>query len=271
MSNEEAGLRRRLAGRSYDTQEPGNLSGRGGSGPPRRWGGADRARPVYADADQPGVVPLPRRTGAAGSGVASARQPTRFPSSAAAQALAVALVVCRLAFPGGALAQSATTSTPLQPRVLMDIPGGDTIAHLAQGAAAEVVERDGEWVRIRVEGWIRADTTFAAQLPPGGLRLTDLRAEPDRYIGELVRWRVQHIALQRADSLRSDMERGQPYLLLRDPGGESGFVYAIVPSPLMSAAGALAPLQRVQIVARVREGRSPLTGHPIVELVELIP
>jgi hypothetical protein len=77
------------------------------------------------------------------------------------------------------------------------------------------------------------------------------------------------MALQRADSVRTDFQRGEPYILARDPGGEPGFVYIAVPNTLLAEVRKLAPLERIEVVARVRSGRSPLTGHPILELVEL--
>jgi hypothetical protein len=98
-----------------------------------------------------------------------------------------------------------------------------------------------------------------------------LRSDPERYRDQTVRWRVQHIALQQADSLRSDMAPGEAYLLVRDPGGEPGFVYVTVPVLLLETASNLAPLQRIEIVGRVRAGRSHLTGHPILDLVEIHP
>lgn len=156
-------------------------------------------------------------------------------------------------------------------RVLLAAPGGDTIASLWPAAAPAILEEEAEWVRVRVEGWIQREGPLAeiGAAAERTLGLAGLRAEPDRFNGQLVRWRVQFVGLQRADALRSDMPVGQRYLLVRDPGGEPGFVYAMLPAALLAVAETLVPLQRIELVARIRTGRSPLTGHPIVELVDI--
>jgi hypothetical protein len=134
-----------------------------------------------------------------------------------------------------------------------------------------VIGREGEWARVRVEGWVRAGAGGEVQ-QPGVLRdlsLRALRSEPERYRGMSVQWQIQFMALQRADSVRTDFQRGEPYILARDPGGEPGFVYIAVSGEQLAEVRRLSPLQRVEVVARVRNGRSPLTGHPVLELVEL--
>jgi hypothetical protein len=134
------------------------------------------------------------------------------------------------------------------------------------------MEQSDGWVRVRVEGWLpegQAESVTAVAMPDLGLAA--IRAEPDLHEGSIVRWRVQHIGVQRADSLRSDIPLGESYLLVRDPGGEPGFAYVIVPSDQLVGASNLAPLQRFEITARIRQGRSPLTGHPILDLLEIHP
>jgi hypothetical protein len=157
------------------------------------------------------------------------------------------------------------------PHLVLSGPGGVAVAHLVPGATVEILQESGDGLRVRIEGWIARNDMVGIAIDTPNLRLSDVRAEPDRYAGAMVRWRVQHISVQRADSLRSDMPRGEPYLLARDPGGEAGLVYALVPPDLLSMATNLAPLQRVEIVGRIVFGRSPLTGHPILELLEIRP
>jgi hypothetical protein len=155
--------------------------------------------------------------------------------------------------------------------VLYATADGDTIAQLRPGITGQIVQEDGEWVRVRIDGWVPRSEAAAFGLPQGGsLRLAALRADPDRYRDETVRWRVQFVALQRADHLRSDMEAGEHYMLVRDPGGEPGFAYVVVAPNLLATASGLAPLQRVEIVGRIRVGSSPLTGHPILDLLEIV-
>jgi hypothetical protein len=168
-------------------------------------------------------------------------------------------------------AQDPSASGSVDSRVLLTAPEGDTIAQLGPLAEPQIVREQGDWIQVRIEGWIRREAFVAGAGTERSLGLAELRRDPQRYEGQVVRWRVQHLGLQRADALRTDMPRGQPYLLMRDPGGETGFVYAIVPPSLLAASEDLAPLQRLEIVARIQTGSSPLTGHPIVELLELRP
>lgn len=159
------------------------------------------------------------------------------------------------------------------PRVLHALPDGDTLGAIAPDARVEVVGREGEWARVRVEGWVRVPpgVELEAPEPLRGLTLRALRAEPDRYRGQPVRWRVQFVAVQKADSLRTDLQPGEDYILARDPGGEPGFLYVVVPAGMLPAVRQLVPLQQMEILARVRTGRSPLMGHPILDLEEIRP
>lgn len=158
------------------------------------------------------------------------------------------------------------------PRAILALPGGDTLSVLDDQAAPELLESDGEWVRVRLEGWMRAPAGGAGALAaPRGLRLSQLRAEPERYRGQRVRWRVQFLGVERADELRPDIPPGRTFTLLRDPGGEPGFVYALVPPALAERVATLTPLERIVIVGEIVTGRSELTGHPILEIVELLP
>ena len=102
-----------------------------------------------------------------------------------------------------------------------------------------------------------------------GVSAAELRAEPDRYVGQTLRWTLQIIALRTADDLRPDIPDGATYLLARGPMPERGFVYVVVPDANRAAVEALSPLATVQITARVRAGRSRFVGNPVVDLVSL--
>ena len=169
-----------------------------------------------------------------------------------------------------AKAAPARQTPPVAPGgtlVLHTAPSGDTLAVLPPTAAVEVVERDGEWTRVRVEGWTRAPVRGA----PGGLDLRTLRESPDAHRGREVRWTARFIALRRAEEIRTDFTPGEPYVLARDPNGEAGFVYIAVTPQQALAVKRLLPLQKFAFVARVRTGASSLMGHPVLELVELRP
>ena len=150
--------------------------------------------------------------------------------------------------------------------------GADTLAQLQPFAPLEVIGREGGWTHVRVDGWIwTADLAGAADA--AGV-LTDVTAaamiaNPDAYRGRVVAWQLQLIALRSAEPIRTDFKPGEPFLLTRGPGRETGFVYIGVPARLLPAARRLEPLQRIRVLARVRTGRSPLMGAPVLDLVEL--
>jgi hypothetical protein len=153
-------------------------------------------------------------------------------------------------------------------------PDGDTLATLAPGAGVQVLGRTGDWIRVRVEGWVygpAASDTAVRVADTGDLAPAQLRAEPARYRGALVRWQVQVVALRRAEKIRTDFQEGEPYLLARGAGGDRGFVYLAVPPQLLAQAQALAPLSWATVVGRVRTGRSDLLGNPIVDLLDIEP
>ena len=156
--------------------------------------------------------------------------------------------------------------------VLRASPGGDTLARLQPGSEVEVVARDGDWVRVRVEGWTFAASLGADSASQGVFRnvdRSDLQAEPERYRGRVVEWTVQFIALRRAEEFRTDFVSGEPFILARGPGEDAGFVYLAVPGEVMEEVESLTPLQRIRILARVRSVASPLTGAPVLELLEI--
>lgn len=157
------------------------------------------------------------------------------------------------------------------PRTIHASPGGPQLGSISGQTPLEVVGQEGEWARVRVEGWVRVPSGAEVDLtrPLRNLSLRALREAPDAYRGRAIAWRVQFVAVQRADSLRSDLAPGENYILARDPGGEPGYVYIAVPPELLAAAQRVVPLQQVEVVGRVRTGRSALMGHPVLDLLEL--
>jgi len=78
------------------------------------------------------------------------------------------------------------------------------------------------------------------------------------------------MALQLADPLRSDLARDEPYLLARGPGDENAVLYLAVPGRLLPDARAIAPMTKVTVTARVRNGRSQPAGTPILDLLSIV-
>jgi hypothetical protein len=161
--------------------------------------------------------------------------------------------------PGAMSASSATA--------LLAAPGGKPLGDLAAGAIVQPLAHDHGWSKVRVEGWV-ADRSLAPADTSLGSQLTaaDLRADPEGTHGKMVQWDVQVLSLQTADPLRPELARDEPYLLAKGPGAEDALLYLAVPPSLLAQAGAIPPLTRVLITARVRSGHSEPVGIPILDL-----
>jgi hypothetical protein len=162
---------------------------------------------------------------------------------------------------------------------ILAAPDGDTLAVAAPDSDVEVLRRDGNWARVRLEGWMWMPAVQARSeaLPadegetetPEVLDPETLRADADAYAGRVVAWTIQFISIERAERVRTDFFEGEPFLLARfgDSGGP--FVYVAVPTERLSEVEGLVPLERLSITGRVRTGSSALTGAPIVDLISL--
>jgi hypothetical protein len=95
----------------------------------------------------------------------------------------------------------------------------------------------------------------------------EVRTDPGRYMGRTVEWRLQLIAVQTADELRTEMPRGQNYLLTRGPLPEPGFVYVTVSEAQAAEFRALTPLQEMTLRVTIKAARSKYLTTPIVEFV----
>jgi hypothetical protein len=154
---------------------------------------------------------------------------------------------------------------------LLSSPAGDTVARVAPLTGMDVVAREGNWARVRLEGWIWAPSLRAEGDTAGVLQNVSpeiLAANPDAFRGRVVQMNVQFIAVERADRIRADFYEGEPFILAR-AGAQSSYVYIAVPENMLDRVSRVAPLSRMTILARVRTGRSSLTGAAVLELVEL--
>jgi len=149
-------------------------------------------------------------------------------------------------------------------------PDGTVTGTVLKTGAVIPLARERGWVRVRMEGWVResdllpVDSTLRI-----AISAADLRADPLGSKGKLVRWKVEILALQRADALRRDLVEGEPYLLARGPIGENAMLYLALPPALVDEARAITPLTVVQITARVRNGRSAPTNVPVLDVETL--
>ena len=154
--------------------------------------------------------------------------------------------------------------------VLSSVPDGKPVFTAESATDAEVVGRARDWIKVRIEGWVRtADITAEAQAGP---RITGamVREKPDKFVGQTVTWRLQFLAVQQADALRPEMPAGQPYVLTRGPLPESGFVYLMMTKEQVEEFRRLAPLDEVRVEAVVRTGRTRYLPIPVLELVKVV-
>lgn len=149
---------------------------------------------------------------------------------------------------------------------LLVSPDGDTAAVVGPGTDLEVLAREGAWTRVRLEGWVSEAATLPPDSATGGFSVADLRANPDQFRGRRVEWTLRFVALQHAEAIRTDFYEGEPYFLANPPARSRDLVYVAVPPELLPAVEELPALQTVDIVGRVRTGRSQ-TGVPILDLI----
>ncbi len=149
-------------------------------------------------------------------------------------------------------------------------PEGPPAGVLVPTTPLRVLSRSGEWSRVQLEGWVK--TADLETVAPGvllGVTSAELRADPERYVGQTLRWKLQFIAIEKSDELRPDVPAGATYLLARGPLPERGFVYVVLPGGRRVSLESLVPLSVIEITARVRSGHSRYLGIPVVELLTL--
>ncbi len=155
---------------------------------------------------------------------------------------------------------------------LLTTPDGTSLGTLEKGGRARVVSRSGEWVRVQVEGWVReGDTRPASDSGTlAGITAAEVRAAPAQFVGKVVDWRVQFLAVQKADELRPEIPSGRHYLLTRGPLPESGFVYVIIPADQVERFRSLTPLQEIMVRGTIKAASTRYLPNPVLELVALV-
>ena len=149
-------------------------------------------------------------------------------------------------------------------------PDGPALGALAPETPLRILSRSGEWSRVQFEGWVKSADLRPA--PAGvlvGVSAAELRADPQRYVGQVLKWTVQYVAIETADDLRPDIADGTTYVLARGPLPERGFVYIVIPEGRKADIAKLPPLATIGVTVRVRVGRSRYIGNPVVELLAL--
>jgi len=193
----------------------------------------------------------------------AARPPATAPTTRTAPAPA----------PAGPAARQPTgyASVGASGAAILASPDGDTLAMAVPERDLQVVAREGNWVRVRLDGWVFMPpgdpAAGALDTTPTTLVPADLAGDPAAHAGRVVTWALQFISLERAEAIRTDFRQGEPFMLTRYGGPEGPFVYVAVPSERLAAVQGLVPLERVTVTARVRTGASSLTATPIVDLL----
>ncbi len=164
--------------------------------------------------------------------------------------------------------QSGTREAPI-----LSAPDGDTLGRVASGTQLQVLAREGNWVRVRLEGWSWAPVEQGGD-SLGTAAVSDISPEdvgraPESYRGKVVSWELQFVSLERAERVRTDFYEGEPFLLTRTAATGNGFVYVAIPPERLSEVEGLIPLERIRVVGRIRVGAAALTENPILDLLEL--
>ncbi|MGH7735612.1 MAG: hypothetical protein ACREOE_18440, partial [Gemmatimonadales bacterium] len=151
------------------------------------------------------------------------------------------------------------------------VPDGATAAAVTPGAEVQVVTRAGDWTQVSVTGWVK--TADLAPLPDQaltGVSAAEVRANPAQYVGRILEWRLQLVAIMVADELRPEIPVGRTYLLTRGPLPEAGFVYVVVPSDQVARFQKLEPLKELTLRVQVRAASTKYLPNPVVDLVQVV-
>lgn len=154
---------------------------------------------------------------------------------------------------------------------LVLVPGGEAIGSVDSGAPARMLARTGGWTRVQIDAWVPDSvlrSTDSRVLV--GLSQAEVRADPARYVGQTVEWRLQFVAIQKADELRPEIPEGQSYLLTRGPLPEPGFVYVVVPSSRLALFQAVPALKELTIRGTIRAASTKFLPTPVLDLVEVV-
>lgn len=220
----------------------------------------DGRRGAWTQVHRTGWIPrgaVRQQAGAGSRDTASAARTAPPDSTVAPAARASALDRARLAKTGTILTE----------------PGGQPVATVQQGVPVQVRTASDGWVRVQVEGWMRQEDLEAVPDSAAltGVTAAEIRAAPDRYVGRTLQWRVQFLAVQRADELRPEIPAGQPYLLTRGPLPEAGFVYIQVAPSQVEQFRALEPLAELTVRGTLKAAATRYLPNPVLVLESIVP
>lgn len=164
---------------------------------------------------------------------------------------------------------TVTRATVVRSAPITGTEAPPTLGQIAKGATVDVIGKDHDWVRVRLEGWVRESDLVVADSTLRVMSAADVRANPAAAQGKLVRWEVEAVAFQTADALRTGLQPGERYLLALGPGNEKTLIYIVIPATLTQTARSLPPMAQITVTARIRNGRSDPAGVPVLDLQSL--
>ena len=169
------------------------------------------------------------------------------------------------AVPLGPDAVEVTRQAPL-----LASAGGDTVGRADSGASARVLVRAGGWSRVAIEAWVPDSVLRATEGSVlRGVTVAEVRANQARYVGQEIEWRVQVVAVQKADELRPEIPAGRTYLLTRGPLPEPGFVYIVLPPERVTEFEAFPPLRELVVRGRLRATATRYLPTPVLDLISV--
>lgn len=149
-------------------------------------------------------------------------------------------------------------------------PESEPSGSLGPDTPVRLLARNGEWVRVQVEGWVReSDVRSGSSGVLVGVTAAELRTRPQDFESKVVQWTLQYLSLMTADELRPEIPLGRRYLLTRGPLPEASFVYVSLDAVQVKEAERLSPLAQIVVVARIKVAKTKHLGNPVVELVEM--
>src|SRR4029077_15798034 len=103
---------------------------------------------------------------------------------------------------------AAADSTPVDPSkaqpsrrtTLYRAPDGPPAGAITPETPLRVLSRSGDWARVQFEGWVK--TSDLQINTPGvlvGVSAAELRTDPARFQGQVLKWKLQFIAVERGD------------------------------------------------------------------------
>ena len=151
------------------------------------------------------------------------------------------------------------------------VPGGVSIGSADSGTGLRVLSHASGWTRIQLDVWVPDSVVRPADdLALQGVSQAEVRANPARYLGKVLEWRLQFVAIQKADELRPEIPQGASYLLTRGPLPEPGFVYVMISRSLLPRFEALPPLRDLTVRGTLRSASTKYLPTPVLELVEVV-